>query len=542
MQAKDDQPQTIPHFWVVSIAILAVGALLRLPSLTYESLWVDEFITLRVSQSPLLQLPLAAADLDSQPPVFHFLVKAFITLGASETSLRLASALAGLAAIPAMGWIAKQLSGSRAALIAMAILAVSPFHVWYSQEARGYTLVLLLLILSVGFLLRMGDTARGSRLAWAGFIGTTALALYTHLMALPFLLVQVAIAVVVGRNESTHHVAALGTSDVRAISWRRVLLGQMVALALFLPQAVVLFRHAWLHYLLPPTSLFLEGPTRTFAMSPDGASALILAAGYGLFSLLAGFSLGPSVRELHGVSARTLSSFFTPEVLGFSLLMALSAWLAFRSTRRRDLISRVGFLWTSVVFLAIPIAVFFAEAPFRSRYVAIALPGLVLWLTGGVSNLRSPRGRNAAVVALVAAFLIPLGQRHDPRYVKEDVRSAARYLSGTALPGTEVVVCARSVAEGLRFYLQDRASGPAPTLEVREYPSWGVVETKDHAEEEFRSLFPEGQSGWLLLARPWENDQQSLILSAAEPTHWVERRGSWPGVQLFFLQLRTALP
>ena len=104
-------------------------------------------------------------------------MKAALVFGSNEISLRMVSALAGLATIPAMGWIAVQVAGPGPALITMGVLALSPFHVWYSQEARAYALVLFFLTLSVGFLLRLGEVGRSSRLAWTGFVVTTALAL-----------------------------------------------------------------------------------------------------------------------------------------------------------------------------------------------------------------------------------------------------------------------------------------------------------------------------------------------------------------------------
>lgn len=540
MPAQEDQALTAPQFWGASFAILAVAAFLRLPSLAYESLWVDEFITLLISKAPLLSLPLEAAQRDSQPPLFYLLVRGINALGTNEVTLRLTSVLAGLATIPAIGWIAKQLSGCRAALIAMGILAISPFHVWYSLEARGYALVLFLLTLSVGFLLRAGGRSKSSRMAWFWFVATTALALYTHLMALPFLLVQVAVAIWVGRRKKRRIPRAGGLAALEDFAWHRILLGQCAALFMFLPGAILLFRHAWLHYLLPPTSVFLEGPTTTYALSPNGVAGLGAATAYGLFTLLAGFSLGPSVRELHDLSGSTLRGVFTPSVALFCVLVGVVAWFAFRSTRRRTPLGEAGFLWTATVLLVIPVAVFFAEAPFRPRYVAIALPGVVLWLAGGISGLKHPMIRSAIAVALLAALLISLTHRHAARYVKDDVRSAASYLLDTGETETTLVLSTRSMVDGLGFYLETEST--EHPFEVRSYPSWGIVETQVEATEEFRGLLAETETAWLLLGRVWEADPQSLILSAARDTHQVEERGVWPGVQLYLVRPRTARP
>ena len=89
MPALEDHPLTARHFWAASFAILAVAAFLRLPSLAFESLWVDEFITLFLSKAPLLSLPLEAAERDSQPPLFYLLVRGISALGTNEITLRL---------------------------------------------------------------------------------------------------------------------------------------------------------------------------------------------------------------------------------------------------------------------------------------------------------------------------------------------------------------------------------------------------------------------------------------------------------------------
>jgi len=48
--------------WLVLALILGIAAFLRLAGLAYESLWIDEVLTYRVSQAPLLKIPQHCGD------------------------------------------------------------------------------------------------------------------------------------------------------------------------------------------------------------------------------------------------------------------------------------------------------------------------------------------------------------------------------------------------------------------------------------------------------------------------------------------------
>ncbi|NNF25697.1 MAG: hypothetical protein HKN73_00555, partial [Gemmatimonadetes bacterium] len=452
MPTAADTDLTRTQLWVASLAILLVAAFLRLASLGYESLWVDEFSTLRVSRAHLFDLPSVAAEGDSQPPLFYLLVKAFTYLGTNEVTARLTSAISGLVTIPALGWVAARLSDRRAAVIAMGILAVSPFHVWYSQEARAYALLLFFLTLSVGFLVRTGGGHRTPGWAWIGFVATTTLALYTHLMAMPFLVVQLAVALWAGRRTEGPTPAYEIPMVSLEVDWRRTVLGQGVALLIFLPQAVLLFRSAWLHYLLPPTSLFLEGSARTYALSPMGILELGVHVGYGLFTLVFGFSLGPSVRELHYMADTPWRGFFVPEVAVCCALIAMVVGGTARSMRSRNPLSQAGLLWALVIMVSIPVAAFLAEVPrLAPRYLAVALPGLILGVAGGIAGEGGKWRRRGVSLSLLVALLIPLHQRHFPRYVKDDLRSAALHLIHQGSDETGAVLSTRTIAEPLRY-------------------------------------------------------------------------------------------
>lgn len=156
-----------PLMWITLLA-----ALLRLPTLAIESLWYDETFTAWLANLPLDNL-IKAAQGDVHPPTWYLIEWAMVhTLGSHEFSLRLVSALAGIAVVPAVWRLAKILgvSPAKSALVA----AVAPFAVYYSQEARMYSLLMLVLTLALIALLEQ---------RWPWFVAGAVFALYLHNLA-----------------------------------------------------------------------------------------------------------------------------------------------------------------------------------------------------------------------------------------------------------------------------------------------------------------------------------------------------------------------
>src|SRR5205823_8653991 len=121
------------------------------------------------------------------PPLYYAVVHFFLTLGTSEIVLRLPSVLFGTASLALMFIVVTPLLGNRVALVSAGLLAISPFHVWYSQEARPYSLFLFLSLLSLALLQRIIDRPDSWPLR-IGFILSAAATFYCHTLGLPFIL------------------------------------------------------------------------------------------------------------------------------------------------------------------------------------------------------------------------------------------------------------------------------------------------------------------------------------------------------------------
>jgi hypothetical protein len=134
--------------------LLATAALLRWIGVG-QNLWIDEVFTLvDFVRLPLGQI-LTEYPNDNQHLLFsalaHLSVSAF---GESAAALRLPAVLLGLASLWATLRLVRLVAGPREALLVVALLVVSYHHVWFSQNARGYTGLLFATVLSTDLLLR----------------------------------------------------------------------------------------------------------------------------------------------------------------------------------------------------------------------------------------------------------------------------------------------------------------------------------------------------------------------------------------------------
>ena len=117
-------------------AVLLLAALLRFVNLGHASLWLDELYNLTVL--PGATLARLGTPVDQHPPLYYLLLHAWLALGPGELWMRFPSAAAGLLAVALMWRLGALLGGRPLGLLAAALLAVSPLHVWYTREARMY--------------------------------------------------------------------------------------------------------------------------------------------------------------------------------------------------------------------------------------------------------------------------------------------------------------------------------------------------------------------------------------------------------------------
>ncbi len=148
----DVQPRfTLRHgLWLIAATLLA--AALRMWHLGEWSVWVDEGYTWRDATLPLEGgLSFFSTDRANYPLAFLMLrgLRDVGLTGDDEFSLRLPFALLGIASVPLLALCGRRLVGPTAAVIAALLCAVHPWHIFWSQNARGYMLVFVASIVVV---------------------------------------------------------------------------------------------------------------------------------------------------------------------------------------------------------------------------------------------------------------------------------------------------------------------------------------------------------------------------------------------------------
>ncbi len=221
MRKEVTQNWGVPLSWSwFLIAVLLLGVFFRFSYLDKATYWRDEtYTSLRISgytQTELVQqvfngnvvsiedlqkyqrhntekglidtLQSLIVEDPQHPPLYYTMVRLWVQwFGNSVAVTRSLSALISLLAFPCIYWLCLELFESPlVGWVAIALTAVSPFHIHYAQEARQYSLWTVTILLSSAALLR--SLRLKTKFSWAIYAVTVALSLYSFLFSVFFLI------------------------------------------------------------------------------------------------------------------------------------------------------------------------------------------------------------------------------------------------------------------------------------------------------------------------------------------------------------------
>ncbi len=457
-----------------TIILLTLAALaLRLLRLGHQSLWVDEVMTFQQCR-PDRDLNFWRQMLvNVQGPLYLSTLWPLVRLSTGELMLRLPAALAGVATIPALIWCAGPLFRSRTVALGAWLLAISPFHIWYSQEARGYAFVMLFAVLTSGVLLRLlRDGPRlGTALAYALL---AALGVWSN-MSMCFLWAAHGLTMLALRRPRTAREWGL---------WTLAFGGTLVAILPWILQA----SDYWAIDRIVPgaeTGHALRGDT-TF--SP-------LALPFAGFTFFFGYSLGPSLRELHQPDQMAVVLAHAP-LIGAAALVVGAALLVglFRSHGHQ----RWLLVWIALPVAAVVLLALRNIKPFNPRYLAVAFPWLLLLTAHGLAAVSRRRGGWLLAVVLSALMLWSTFQNHfNERYHKADMRGAVAWVEARAVAGEPVL--SPGTAQTLRYYYE----GPATVLDHFNEP---ILWTREDVSGYLTRKLAGAETCQIVLARSWYVD------------------------------------
>jgi mannosyltransferase len=416
------QPRTRRIGWFGILLLTLAAFAFRLYMLDAQSLWYDEGVTADIARRGLAEMTRWTAD-DIQPPLYYYVVALWGRVaGWSEWSLRYPSVFFGVLIVPLLAVVTIALTRRRVAgLIAAFLVAFHPLLLYYSQEARMYSMLTALGVL-LGYLVIQGEaTTKRPALYWAVYVVIATAAVYTHYFAF-FLLFALGTAYLCDQIFVLPRQRAIppdADADLAATIPHRPILGfviaNLVVLIFYIPWITTLITRLNVDSSYWQGQLKLEEAIRHVAIS---------------------FTTGETVLEHE--ATRLLLPF------GFLTLVSTVALLMRRAVQPRTIL--YALLW-----LLLPIAAILLLASvtpkFNSRYVMISLPGLLLLWSAGLASLirlrgwdwgnilRTPFVRLQTLLAMLVLLLLLTGFFYanrnwfvEPAFTKSEWRQLTQYV------------------------------------------------------------------------------------------------------------------
>lgn len=404
-----------PEIVLLAVAAAVLGTVTRF--ITTSALWLDEALSVNIASLPLGELR-TALEQDGHPPLYYALLHFWMEVfGTGDAAVRSLSAVFGLATIVLVWFLGRRRGGPVMGWILVAVVAVSPFAVRYSNEARMYSLVMLLV--AIGWFV-LDDIVVRDRATIGRFIGlalVTAALLYTHYWAM-WMIATIGLC----------SLWALRYRPDRRRTWAGTLLALGVGSVLFLP---------WV-----PTLLYQSAHTGTPWAMPSRPTVAVsdslvdFGAGRIGEKALVGALLALAI--VLGVFGRATGRF------------SIELDLRTRPQVRREAIVIVG-------TLAIGTAIaWFSAAAFATRYASIVFILVMVLVAAGLTRFDDRRVRFAVVAVVVGALAV--GAIQQTSYQRSQSKVIGPAIAAALGPDDVVVVCPDQLGPGLVRTLPDGAT------------------------------------------------------------------------------------
>lgn len=362
--------------------VTALALALRLLHLNARSLSLDEGFSIFLARADFHTFTHWLWRSELNMALYYFLLRGWLHLGSSEFAVRLLSVLFAVATVPVIYFLGMRLFGRSAALTAALLFAVHPFQLELSQQARSYSLVILLLSLSSLYFLRLIESASAANGILYAVL--SAAAIYSHFFAVLVILAQWLSLVWLRRQ----------------IAWKTFLRSASLLILLLIPIAIYL-----LHAQRAPVGWIPKANLR---------QALDV-----LYSL-------------------TLTK---ERCLAYLAMWAIAFWCALRRGEEQTWPYRFAMAWL-LVPLTLTGVVGFVQPLWVPRFLAICIPAAVLLAAAGIVQLARWSRLAGAIVLLVIVFYsgsaIRFYNRHPDFSV--DWRGAISYLLPRLQPGDQLAM------------------------------------------------------------------------------------------------------
>jgi hypothetical protein len=245
---------------------------------------------------------------------------------------------------------------------------------------------------------------------------------------------------------------------------------------------------------------------------------------YTLFAFSSGFSMGPSVRELH--TSRELRTLLAelPTLAPLTLLFGSLFVLGIVTLFRKANVAALLLLWLVVPIAGVLILAATTKVAYNVRYVCAAFPAYIFILAVAIAALRRPVLQATVLSAVLCANGLSLANHYsNPRYAKEDTRAAAQYLESAGNVGDIILVVGNTAA------LEHYYKGELPIV------AWDRAATRDQATiiGYLNALSDRHNRLWIVTNRPWETDPQGQVQTTLSQWHPITRSKGFAGVEIY---------
>ena len=476
--------------WRLALVVLG-GCLLRFVGLGKESIWLDEATSIIIARMNLSSVVAWAAG-DIHPPLYYLALHFWLFLGESEFAIRALSAVFGVLTIVVVYALANELFGPRVGLLSALLLALSPLHIWYSQETRMYVMVTALSLVA-SYLMLLALRRKRMRY-WVGYVLASALALYTHYFALFSLLFQNLFAL--------HWLWRNGSG-----LWRRWLLAQLAIVLLFFPWLPILYHQ----------------------VSTGGGGWVERSVGrpslYTLVDTWLYFNIGLD-RQLYPVPLRRAAYllFGVCILAGVLSTFRLSEGGA-RTQFERD---REGVLFC-LAYVGLPVLTIWllsqVKPMYSVRYLLPFLPPYCILVARGIGSLRWSGARIAVALLLMLTLLV--GNWNAWRTEQNaDWRGVTSYVLGQAQPGDVVLFSPRWNEKPFDYYNRGR---------VDINMDLPIPVTVDAAQRVVEDISDRYQRVWLVWTSGHYSDPDGIVKQILESRYRVVEERDFRGVDRLIL-------
>jgi len=501
--------------YVLLSLVVILGSALRIYGLD-KSLWLDEVIS--VNRQRDIQSLVSHIDLPGK--LYFIILHFFMIFGNDEVAARSPSVIFGVLSIYLIYKVGELFFGRpREGLIGAFLLSISTMHVWYSQEARYYSISMFLSLLSL-FLFYKAIRENGKKL-WVGFIISTILAVLSHWYMLFIPLIEMSfLAFILIKNRRSVIMRA------RKIGGKKIfllVLGLMVApisSIRLLQTALSLVETGWIlriEWGLKPESFFED-----------------------FFSY---FSFGFSFSSLSNLCGRVMASSFLYFFLLFFLLGIFASIGKYRE------LTVFLLLWIFLPTMIVLILTLNFGSPITSaKYMIFILPGYLIVISRGISSIDASlircyckirysftsiplvERKKGAILAIAMATILAFAgisvfplQQYYKSGSPENWKAAADYLVTNARPDDIIVVEPRWIMECLLYYYEKNSSMAGPMNKI--------TTSMDYFED-FKDVSSKYDKVWFVFSPPHTKYVNPKILDWMQRNFMEIRR--FRGVSIYY--------